>query len=806
MGVFLLRSYCEAAELYKHIPLPNNSSGKPRVVVFDAPGALRSFLRPPKRGLLYDFHHQQTKVKNMVRAFRSQGYELVVFLDCAIPDEKLTTWYRRRSIEASTLRKLNQHLSSELPKPLPDGLWLTPNGALQILGDAFAEAGCKVFFSFDDSDKEAAYWAKQNKAYAIITDDTDFMCYDGVDRIWAANIKLPTAKSRTSQIRVSELQRQRLLDSLGLNQTQLQQLAGLLGNDHIKHISKDKVAQLKEQNAGQHVVKALAKQVLQLQGQLGGSTVANGAGPASAAAAATANGNSMAAEGKDEIEPAGEQEEENEEGEEDEEGECVAAAASGDAAATGSLLERCRRAMQQYSFSDVSAPIVVGNGDRWLLMNKGILMRGMGLEDMSKTPSHVVLQPLRMAVYASLGLSTVTEYMCAPEEKWRDWAAGRVVKVEKDNQRDGSANRKAKKRPSRAKGSDKAAAGAGAKDVDPAVRKAVAAIFANVLGTAGITDTPASAGSPAATEAVAEPAVDAKAEEVEVEDVVEAELETAAVAQVEEQSAVGAAVGVEAPAEGGNDNAAGATSDSIDPAVRKLVSAALSKVVAAGEKQPGSGAGSSKASGGFDSLPRSLPHKPLELATLICRRLRGLDPHEEQFSKLHEKLLLLQISHRQAALAAMHAGHIKPSTVRLPDLHAANLFLQAHQTLQVAQDGKLPKITSLLHVEVFHTLCQHPDLAKKAWVAISSGLLAVSSITGPGTLLLLLLLLSSGAEGRTVGHTSHQFMAADLVLLAQVAVVGLGVLLGLVAGARDSPRCSSHMFQGSTGSSSVGSR
>jgi hypothetical protein len=33
--------------------------------------------------------------------------------------------------------------------------------------------------------------------------------------------------------------------------------------------------------------------------------------------------------------------------------------------------------------------------------------------------------------------------------------------------------------------------------------------------------------------------------------------------------------------------------------------------------------------------------------------------------------------------------------------------------LQVAQDGKLPKITSLLHVEVFHTLCQHPDLTKK---------------------------------------------------------------------------------------------
>jgi hypothetical protein len=65
---------------------------------------------------------------------------------------------------------------------------------LQVLGDEFSQLGCKVFFSFDDSDREAASWAKENKAFAVITDDTDFMCYEGVDRIWSANIKLPTGE------------------------------------------------------------------------------------------------------------------------------------------------------------------------------------------------------------------------------------------------------------------------------------------------------------------------------------------------------------------------------------------------------------------------------------------------------------------------------------------------------------------------------------------------------------------------------------------------------------------------------------
>ena len=65
---------------------------------------------------------------------------------------------------------------------------------VQMLGDAFQEAGCRVFYSFDDTDKEAAYWAKKNRAYAVITDDTDFLCYEGVDRIWSANIKLPSSE------------------------------------------------------------------------------------------------------------------------------------------------------------------------------------------------------------------------------------------------------------------------------------------------------------------------------------------------------------------------------------------------------------------------------------------------------------------------------------------------------------------------------------------------------------------------------------------------------------------------------------
>lgn len=38
---------------------------------------------------------------------------------------------------------------------------------------------------------------------------------------------------------------------------------------------------------------------------------------------------------------------------------------------------------------------------------------------------------------------------------------------------------------------------------------------------------------------------------------------------------------------------------------------------------------------------------------------------------------------------------------------------QAYSILHTAADGKLPKITALLHVEAFHALCQHTDLVTK---------------------------------------------------------------------------------------------
>lgn len=572
-------------------------------------------------------------------------------------------------------------------------------------------------------------------------------------------------------IRVSELQRRQLLNSLGLNQTQLQQLAGLLGNDHIKHIAKEKLQQLREANPGQHVVSVLAKQVLQLQPALGGSSpatangfvaafgavlpevkslvasvmkavgggsagtepaaaadgkaakaaAADGAaaaapaanGSAEAAADAAADGAASAASSSAGVDPTvarlvnravakvvtaaeqgldledlteadidalleGEEFEvshplaEEEEADESAEGQPGAAAAAASAAAAdsspaasaASQVERCKRAMQQYSLKGVAAPVSAGSGDRWLLQKRHILMKSVGLEDMTKTPAHVLLQPLRLAVYANLGLSSVTEYMCLIDEQWRSWANGRVVEVP-------TPPPKREKRSSKKDRKSSAADG----QAHPAVKKLVAAAFAKILGSA---EKPA-----AATDAA--PAADASTDAPKADEASAA----AAAGDSSEDAAKPAAEKATAaePAAAAEDTSAAdaaAIADGVEPAVRKLVSAAMAKAVAAANRA----ASRVKPALPYEALPKPLPQKPVEVANLLLKRLRALDKTEQQFTKTHEKLLLLQVRTCATSALALPActGVVRVSVNSISILYVLSLLqlrqqsgLQHHQ-------------------------------------------------------------------------------------------------------------------------------
>jgi hypothetical protein len=251
------------------------------------------------------------------------------------------------------------------------------------------------------------------------------------------------------QLRIEELHRQELLDTLGLDLLQLQHLAGVLGNDTINRMSGIKKASLAEKYPGLSTVEAAAQEVLLLHDQLGEIILQQQQEeqqeepeqhkdhkqgieliPYQEQQGAEEQGHEQGTETC----LCQEQQEEKEQGQ-DGQGEQNEAQQQQQQQEDNPLrqyAERCIKAVQQYSFEGMAPPVQVANGDRQLLQSKGIMMRGIAVEDMSKTPCHVLLLPLREAVYARMGLERVMEYMCLPEGgAWgREWGSdGREVVV-----------------------------------------------------------------------------------------------------------------------------------------------------------------------------------------------------------------------------------------------------------------------------------------------------------------------------------------------------------------------------------------
>jgi hypothetical protein len=312
--------------------------------------------------------------------------------------------------------------------------------------------------------------------------------------------------------------------------------------------------------------------------------------------------------------------------------------------------------MAQYSFQGVASPVAAGDGDRWLLTQRSILMKAVGLEDLSRTPAHVLLQPLRLAVYGGLGLSRVTEYMCVPAEQWRSWQEGRTVDVPPPPPK-----RERRSKKGGGGGSSGASGRSGA--IDPAVKRLAAAIFAGVLsagegGANGAAAKDAAAAAAAGSEGEAESgaaaaAGGAKAGGSAAEDTAaddsEAPAAAAAAAPAPAPTAAEDAAAAEAAAAAAASKAAAdaeaeaaadaaAVADGVEPAVRRMVRSAVAKAFSAAAR-----AAAKAAKAAADPLPKPLPAKPLDLAQLLLRRLRMLDRDEGQFSKTHEKLLLLQV-------------------------------------------------------------------------------------------------------------------------------------------------------------------
>lgn len=172
--------------------------------------------------------------KKILNALKATGCEIVFFADLTIQEGKTDEWISRRNEKFDfyiSLYKLIDVGASvdSITATVQERKGLTSTfSAMETIAETFGEFHRSVEY---ECDLELAQYAKREKALAVITDDTDFLIFDGEWRLWmSGDIQITSS----NQLKTTEFNRKALPSLCSLNQRQLPLLATLIGNDFTK--------------------------------------------------------------------------------------------------------------------------------------------------------------------------------------------------------------------------------------------------------------------------------------------------------------------------------------------------------------------------------------------------------------------------------------------------------------------------------------------------------------------------------------------------------------------------------------------
>lgn len=176
--------------------------------------------------------------RNMLATLKSTGCNLVFFNDLNIPTSKIPELLKRRNEAFKTFTKLydliaeGQNDLGTLVKKIGKKALTTIFHDMAFVAQEYGEFYTS---SKNESDCELASYAKQHDVMAIVSDDSDFLIYDGLWRLWSAgNMHFKHAH----QMYTTETNPDDLKYFLSLSSEQLPLFATLCGNDITQPLSR----------------------------------------------------------------------------------------------------------------------------------------------------------------------------------------------------------------------------------------------------------------------------------------------------------------------------------------------------------------------------------------------------------------------------------------------------------------------------------------------------------------------------------------------------------------------------------------
>lgn len=178
---------------------------------------------------------------NMLNAFKATGAKLVFFSDLNIQVSKIEEWMNRRDDDFKRYAEIYDKIDAGMTlqeivaEPTDIKALSSTFYAMALIAENFGEFNYSVRH---ECDLEVAQYAKRHNAIAVITNDTDFLIFDGPWRFWSSQEILVTS---TNRLKTVEYNRNGIANVCSLSQYQLPLFATLVAND-FTHVYYDQLS------------------------------------------------------------------------------------------------------------------------------------------------------------------------------------------------------------------------------------------------------------------------------------------------------------------------------------------------------------------------------------------------------------------------------------------------------------------------------------------------------------------------------------------------------------------------------------
>lgn len=173
--------------------------------------------------------------ENILKRLAQTGCKLVFFSDLNMSPSKMKTWMKRQTALFKEYEKFYESISfnKNFDKIIAvnEKKHLKPPNATHHDMEIIAQKYGEFYYSVEcENDLELARYAMKNDAFAVISNDFDFLIFDGAWRHW-------TSSGITEHsMKVTEYNRNGLLKSLKLTRKEMFIFATVWGNDFIKKL------------------------------------------------------------------------------------------------------------------------------------------------------------------------------------------------------------------------------------------------------------------------------------------------------------------------------------------------------------------------------------------------------------------------------------------------------------------------------------------------------------------------------------------------------------------------------------------